>query len=68
MGKIADRIRSLREDRKMTQKQIADKLGLSINAVSQWERGICVPSAETVIELCSLFECSADYLLGISDF
>lgn len=40
--KIGKFISEKRKEKKLTQEQLADKLGVSINAVSKWERGICL--------------------------
>ena len=41
-GKIGQFIANCRKDKKLTQEQLAEKLNISKNAVSKWERGICL--------------------------
>ncbi len=43
MEKVGKLIQDLRKEKKMTQKQLADNLGVSDKAVSKWERGISIP-------------------------
>ncbi|MBP3372753.1 MAG: helix-turn-helix transcriptional regulator [Clostridia bacterium] len=62
---VADRIRSLRENRKLSQAQLAKKLGITRSSVNAWEMGISVPSTQYVVELSRLFGVSTDYLLGL---
>ena len=45
MKKMGDLIQTLRKEKKMTQKQLADSVGVSDKAVSKWERGISIPDA-----------------------
>lgn len=56
---------------KMTQEELAEKLGVSRQTVSKWELDIGYPEMEKVIELCNLFSCSMDQLvrenINISD-
>lgn len=47
----------------MTQEELADRLGVTRQAVSKWEQDIAFPETEKVLELCKLFRLSADELL-----
>ena len=47
-------IASCRKNREMPQSELAEKLGVSINAVSKWERGINLPDYSNLQELCSV--------------
>ena len=62
-----NRIRELREKAGMKQTKLAEKLHVGPTAVSNYETGTRDPSTDTLIKLCEIFECSADYLLGRSD-
>ncbi len=46
-----------------TQEQIAEKLGVSRQAVAKWERGESLPDIENVIALADLYEVSVDFLV-----
>lgn len=64
---IADRIKNLREDCKLTQSELAKKLNITRSSVNAWEMGVSVPSTTYLIELAQLFHVSTDYLLGLSE-
>ncbi|WP_438832182.1 helix-turn-helix domain-containing protein [Streptococcus pluranimalium] len=61
------RLKSLRKEAKLTQKDIAEKFGFSQPAYQQWESGKKKPSAETLDKFASFFNVSTDYLLGNTD-
>ena len=52
---------------KFTQKEIAEKLGISEGNITNWKNGENLPSLEIFYELCNLLEVSADYMLGIDE-
>lgn len=58
-------IRRLREDRGMTQDDLAKAVGVSPPAVSKWERGLAFPSMSKVTRLSEVFSVSTDVILGI---
>lgn len=62
---IGTTIKKLRRERNMTQEQLAELLGLSTNAVSQWECDKTAPDISNIPMLASIFEVSADVLLEI---
>ena len=62
--KINERIRSLRRERRMTQEQLAEAMGVSAAAVSKWESGLSVPEIGMMIALADYFEVSLDALVG----
>ena len=47
----------------MTQEELAEKLGVTRQAVSKWEQDLSYPETEKIVELCKLFSLSADELL-----
>ncbi|WP_278278369.1 helix-turn-helix domain-containing protein [Alkalibacter saccharofermentans] len=61
---IGEKIRCLREEKNMTQKQLAEILGISQQAVGKWEKGINEPDFETIVKLCDIFGVASDYILG----
>ena len=67
MQYFGERLRDLRQEKHMTQKQLADKLDLVKGTISAYEQGKKYPSIEVLIKLCNVFQISADYLLGLSD-
>lgn len=60
---ISDKIQELRKQNGMSQEQLAEKMGVSRQAVSKWESGICAPDIEKIIALSGLFGVSIDYLI-----
>ena len=62
---VADRIKAIREQKDLTQADLAKQLGITRSSVNAWEQGISVPSTQYIVELAGLFRVSADYLLGI---
>ena len=62
---VADRIKSLREQRGLTQTELSKQLGITRSSVNAWEMGISVPSTQYIVELAGIFGISTDYLLGV---
>lgn len=60
---IADRIQFLRKQKGYSQEELADKMGVSRQAVSKWESEQSVPDLEKIIVMSDLFEVTTDYLL-----
>ena len=61
------KIRELREESQMTQKELAEKLSSAQRNVSNWENGVNEPDLETVVKLCEVFHVGLDELFGYSD-
>lgn len=61
------RIRDMREDRDLTQKQLADHLHIRQNTYSQYETGQRQLPLDVLIALARYYKTSADYLLGLTD-
>ena len=62
-----ERIKALREDRDLTQKNICAYLNIAQNTYSQYENGIREIPISFLINLCLYFGVSSDYILGLSD-
>ncbi len=62
---IGSTIKKLRRERDMTQEQLAELLGITANAVSQWECDRTAPDISQLPALANIFRVSADTLLGI---
>lgn len=60
-----ERLKNLRKDKGLTQKELGDMLGLGKSAICCYEKGLRNPSLETIMDLVNIFAVSADYLLGI---
>ncbi len=62
--KIGKFISKLRKDKEMTQEQLAEKMGVSINAVSKWERGLSFPDVSLYKKLCKELGISVEELIN----
>ena len=60
-------MRAERVRRNLTQNDVADRLKVHKNVVSRWENGDSEPTASNLIALCSLYECTPEYLLDMTD-
>ena len=63
----SERIKNLRKSRHLTQEELAKKLDVTKQTISQYERGVRRPDVTTIDALCDFFNVSADYLLGRAD-
>ena len=62
------RLKELRLDKKLSQKQLSEIIGTINSSVCDWECGRTEPSLEMIIKLSVLFGVSSDYLLGIENY
>ena len=62
--KVGNFIREKRKENKLTQKELAKKLGVSDKAISKWERGICCPDISLLKDLSSILGTSVNELLS----
>ncbi len=62
---IGARIREVRLQRKMTQEQLAEAVGVGVTHISHIETGNSIPSLQVVVDIINTLECSADELLCI---
>ncbi len=60
---ISERIQHLRKIQGISQEELADKVGVSRQAVSKWESGQSIPDMDKIILLSDYFEVTTDYLL-----
>ena len=65
--KIGKYIVGKRKSLGMTQRQLAEKLGMSDKSVSKWERGVCLPDVSVYKELCSILGISLNEFLAGED-
>lgn len=61
------RIASMRGYRRLNQDQLGGAVGVSKQTISNWEHDVSKPNANYIRELCQVLNCSADYLLGLTD-
>ena len=66
MFNMGNRLKSLRTDKKLTQKQVADRIGLAISFFFQAEDGIRYPSYDILVKFAQMYHVSTDYLIGMT--
>ena len=64
---LARRLRSMRKMQDLTQLALAERVGITQAYLAELEKGTKRPSLDVLEKLCSALNCSADYLLGLSD-
>lgn len=64
MNTLGDRIKQLRKDSKLTQKELGDKLNVGKSTISQYENNINTPDIDTLKKISKIFDVPVDYLLG----
>lgn len=64
---FAYRVKKLRRQRKLSQQELGDAIGLAQTAISAIESGTRTTTIEKLILLAKFFDVSADYLLGLKD-
>ena len=62
--KIGKFIADCRKNKKLTQEQLAEKLSITDRAVSKWERGLSLPDADKMLELCNILGINVNELLN----
>lgn len=65
MVDFGDKLKTLRLRKKLTQKELANQLGLTKSVISAYETGLRMPSYDVLIAISKIFKVSTDYLLGI---
>ena len=60
---LSERLYELRKQAGLSQEQLAERLGVSRQAVSKWETGSAVPESETLVAISTYFDVSLDYLM-----
>ena len=67
MPTFSDRLKEVRNAKGITQKAMAEYLGITDRAYAKYEYAMREPNHETTIKLADFFDVSVDYLLGRSD-
>ena len=65
MVDFGNALKTLRLSKKMTQAQLAQKLGLTKSVISAYETGLRLPSYDILIHIAKIYNVSTDYLLGL---
>ena len=64
---LSEKLYELRKKDGLSQEQLAERLGVSRQAVSKWESGKAVPESDTLISISEYFDVSLDYLMKEDD-
>ena len=67
MEKMGQRIKELRTDLGISQKELASRVGVAQNTIAQYEKGTANTSLDILFKLARVFNITADYLLGLID-
>ena len=67
MHQMGEYIKASRQEKDMTQSTLAEKLGVTAQAVSKWERGQSFPDLSRLDDLAEILEVSVAYLLTGAD-
>lgn len=67
MMKLSERLKELRTERGITQKSVAQNLGISQTCYAGYEQGYREPDLKTLLKIADYFEVTTDYLLGKTD-
>ena len=62
---FSEKLKALRTAKKMSQKDLADKVGVAKSVVSFYESGDRFPSYDVLIKISRIFNVTTDYLLGV---
>lgn len=68
--KFGENLQSLRKQKRMSQEQLAEKVDVSRQSISKWERGESYPTMNNIMALCDIFHCKLNDLVheDIADF
>ena len=61
------RIKERREQTNMTQRELAEAVGVAVPTISMYENGKREPDGQTMARLATVLGCSVDYLLGVDE-
>lgn len=64
ISNLSERLKELRKKRSLSQKELADILGVSPSIISAYETGERTPSVDVILSLSYFYNCSTDFLLG----
>lgn len=67
MSKLGERLNKLRQERGLTQQELADLFHISNSTISSYETGNRIPDVEFLLKLSKFYNISSDYIIGLSD-
>lgn len=67
MNSLGERIKELRHESRLTQRELAQALSITVPTLSHWECNYQEPSYKDILRICNYFDVSMDYLAGRTD-
>ena len=67
-NKFSERLKVAREDNKISRRELAERLGISVRTVCFWENGERECSFDTLLNLAEIFGTTTDFLLGRTEY
>lgn len=64
---FCNRLKSLREERELSQNKFALAIGQTQQNISKWEKGVIEPDLKNLVKIAIFFNVTVDYLLGLSN-
>ena len=68
INKFAIRLKELRKECNLSQKELGEKIGYSKSAIGEWENGRKEPCIDTIIKLSQVLNVTVGYLVGAEDY
>lgn len=65
---MGERLRALRTAKNLSLKQVSERLGISVSALSEYELDVKTPSYKNLVRLARMYHVSCDYLIGSDGF
>ncbi len=67
MSAFSERLRYCRKSHNLTQRELAQKLGVASSAIGMYEQGRREPGSDMLLKICSVLDTTTDYLLGLDN-
>ena len=68
LSKLPERLKELMSDHDFTPVKLGEKIGVNRNTITRYLKGDILPSFENFVKLIEVFNCSADFFIGLVDF
>ena len=68
LKKIQERLRECIKNCPLSQKEIANKIGISAQTISKYMKNNVFPALDTLAKLCKVLDVKSDYILGLCDY
>lgn len=60
---FGEKLQTLRKENRMSQEKLAERINVSRQAISKWEKGVAVPDTDNIVQLSKFFQVPIEYLL-----